>query len=140
MPSPIRIETVADLLAHHHTLGLYCHHCDRWSEAPLEQLAARGLDDRPIRRLNFRCVTCGTPALRQLRPPALSPASGGGWPAPLSLTAPADVPAAPAPPGPSPERPLASSARRRRQRRWMRPPWNNSVEHRGRFLLYVSNT
>jgi len=129
MPSPIRIATVADLLAHHHTLGLYCRHCARWSEAPLEKLAARGLGDRPIQRLSFRCVHCGTPAQRQLRPPALPPATYTGWPAPLSHTALADIPAAPTSPGPSPELPLASSARRRRQRRWMRPPWNNSVEH-----------
>jgi hypothetical protein len=79
MPAPIRIETVADLIARHHTLGLYCSACRRWAEAPLERLAARGLGDRPIRQLCFRCVHCGTPALRQLRPPALPPASGTGW-------------------------------------------------------------
>ena len=79
MPSPIRIETVADLIARHHTLGLYCNPCRRWGEAPLEHLARRGLGDRPIRRLSFRCFHCGTPALRQLRPPALPPASGTGW-------------------------------------------------------------
>ncbi len=129
MHSPIRIETVADLIAHHHTLGLYCSPCRRWAEAPLEHLVARGLGDRPIRRLSFRCVHCGTPALRQLRPPALPPASGTGWPAPLSHTPLAGIPAAPTPPGPSPKLPLTASARRRRQRRWMRPPWNNSVEH-----------
>jgi hypothetical protein len=79
MHSPIRIETVADLIARKHTLGLYCRHCDRWAEAPLERLAARGFADRPIRRLNFRCVRCGTSAQRQLRPPALPPARATGW-------------------------------------------------------------
>ncbi len=129
MRSPIRIETVADLIERRHTLGRYCHHCDRWSEAPLERLVARGLGDRPIQRLSFRCVHCGTHALRQLRPPALPPPSGTGWPAPLSHTSLAEIRAAPTPPRPPSELPLVSSARRRRQRRWMRPPWNNSVEH-----------
>ncbi len=128
MRSPIRIETVGDLIERRHTLGLYCHHCDRWAEAPLERLVARGLGDRPIRRLSFRCGHCGTPALRQLRPPALPPASGTGWPAPLSHTPLVGIPAAPTPPGPSQGLPFASSAKRR-QRRWMHPPWNNSVEH-----------
>jgi hypothetical protein len=79
MITPIRIETVADLIARKHTLGLYCRHCDRWAEAPLERLAARGFADRPIRHLNFRCIRCGTSAQRQLRPPALPPASSTGW-------------------------------------------------------------
>lgn len=129
MPSPIRIETVADLLARHHTLGLYCSACQRWAEAPLEKLAARGLGDRPIQRLSFRCVTCGTPAQRQLRPPEMPPASGTGWPAPLSLPAGVRIPAGPTPSQPSAGLPLASSVRRRRQRRCMLRSWNNSVEH-----------
>jgi hypothetical protein len=85
MASAIRIETVADLLAHPHTLDLYCRHCARWSEAPLEKLAARVIGDRPIQRLSLRCITCGAPAMRQLRPPALSPTSGGGWRARVPL-------------------------------------------------------
>jgi hypothetical protein len=79
MPSPIRIETVADLLAHHHTLGLYCPRCDRWAEAQLDQLARQGFANRPIARLRFRCAVCGSLALCQLRPPALPPATGAGW-------------------------------------------------------------
>jgi len=80
MPSAIHLHTVADLLARDHTLGLYCPRCDRWVEAPLAKLAARGLADRPIQRLNFRCVHCGAPARRQLRPPGLPAANGNGWP------------------------------------------------------------
>jgi hypothetical protein len=87
MHSPIRIETVADLIARKHTLGLYCRHCDRWAEAQLERLAARGMADRPILRLNFRCIRCGTSAQRQLRPPALPPARAAGWMEPLAPTA-----------------------------------------------------
>jgi len=80
MRSPIRIETVADLIARHHTLGLYCHHCDRWSEAPLEQLARDGWARTPIVKLRFRCAICGGPAQRQLRPPPMPPAqSRTGW-------------------------------------------------------------
>jgi len=79
MPSPIRVHTVADLIQHDHTLGLYCPRCQRWAQAPLAKLAAHGLADRPIRLLRFRCVRCGTPAQRQLRPPALPPAGGTGW-------------------------------------------------------------
>jgi len=79
MPSPIHLHTVADLLARDHTVQLYCLHCDRWRTAPLEQLARRGLGDRPIATLHFRCVLCGARAQRQLRPPELPPATGTGW-------------------------------------------------------------
>jgi len=79
MPSPIRITTVAELIAHDHSLRLYCPHCDRWAQAPLEKLAARGRANIPIQRLRFRCVMCGTPARMQLRPPEIPPASGTGW-------------------------------------------------------------
>lgn len=78
-PSPIHLHTVADLLARDHTLQLYCLHCDRWHAAPLEQLARRGLGDRPIAALHFRCTRCSTRAQRQLRPPELPPATGTGW-------------------------------------------------------------
>ena len=50
-----------------------------FAAAVSEELAARGLADRPIRLMRFRCVRCGTPAQRQLRPPALPPAGGTGW-------------------------------------------------------------
>jgi len=66
---PIHLHTVADLIARRHTLGLYCHYCDRWSEAPLERLAAEGWARTPILKLRFRCAICGGPAQRQLRPP-----------------------------------------------------------------------
>jgi hypothetical protein len=79
MPSPIHLHTVADLLARHHTLQLYCLRCDRWRQAPLAQLATQGLADRPITALRFRCARCGSPAQRQLRPPELPPATGTGW-------------------------------------------------------------
>lgn len=121
MHSPIRIETVADLIARKHTLGLYCRHCDRWAEAPLERLAARGFADRPIRRLNFRCVACGTPAQRQLRPPAMPPARATGWMESQAPTAPTTDPVRSAMPSPS--------TRRRRTGRRRGIPWNNFVEH-----------
>ena len=77
---PIHLHTVADLLAREHTLGLYCHHCDRWSVAPLEQLARDGWGRTPIVKLRFRCSICGGPAQRQLRPPPLAPSQPGtGW-------------------------------------------------------------
>jgi hypothetical protein len=79
MPSPIHLHTVADLIQHDHTLGLYCPRCPRWAQAPLERLAARGLAEEPIQRLRFRCVHCGTTAQRQLRPPELAPSTGIGW-------------------------------------------------------------
>jgi len=88
LPSPIHLHTVADLLARHHTLGLYCSHCDRWAEAPLAKLAARGFADRPIRRLNFRCVICGRSAQCQLRPPALSSTRAAGWMESVPLASP----------------------------------------------------
>ena len=83
---PVHLHTVADLIARQHTLGLYCHHCDRWSEAPLEQLAQDGWGRTPIVKLRFRCSICGGPAQRQLRPPATRPsASRTGWiPPPLA--------------------------------------------------------
>jgi hypothetical protein len=90
MPSPIHLHTVADLLSRDHTLQLYCLRCDRWHQAPLEQLARRGLADRPITALRFRCARCGNPAQRQLRPPELPPATGTGWmewPPPVASTA-----------------------------------------------------
>ena len=125
MPSPIRIETVADLIARKHTLGLYCRHCDRWAEAPLERLAARGFADRPIQRLNFRCVRCGTSAQRQLRPPALLPATATGWMEPL---APAALHATSARSSIAKTTPSPSTRRRRTGRR-RGIPWNNIVEH-----------
>jgi len=76
---PIQLHTVGDLLARDHTLGLYCYHCDRWSEAPLDRLASEGWGRTPIVKLRFRCAVCDGPAQRQLRPPALPPASGTGW-------------------------------------------------------------
>jgi hypothetical protein len=79
MHIPIRLSTVADLLAREHTLGLYCQRCDRWAVAPLARLAHRGLGDRPIRRLRFRCVLCGSPATCQLRPPPLTASTARGW-------------------------------------------------------------
>ena len=79
MHTPIRLDTVADLITHEHSLRLYCRRCDRWAHAPLEKLVSRGLGDRAIRTLRFRCVHCGDPAVRQLRPPELPPASGTGW-------------------------------------------------------------
>lgn len=79
MPSPVHLHTVTDLLRRDHTLQLYCLRCDRWRRAPLEQLARRGLGDRPIAALRFRCAQCGDPAQRQLRPPELPPAAGTGW-------------------------------------------------------------
>jgi hypothetical protein len=86
---PIHLHTVADLIAREHTLGLYCHYCDRWSEAPLEQLAREGWARTPIVKLRFRCATCGGPAQRQLRPPAIPPArTGQGWIAPPASYAP----------------------------------------------------
>lgn len=74
---PIHLHTVADLLKHEHTLGLFCHHCDRWTEAPLAQLARDGWARTPIVKLRFRCAICGGPAQRQLRPPALPAARAG---------------------------------------------------------------
>jgi len=79
MPTAIHLHTVADLLARNHTLQLYCLRCDRWRQAPLAQLASRGLADRPITALRFRCTDCGSMAERQLRPPELPPAAGTGW-------------------------------------------------------------
>ena len=77
---PINLRTVADLIARQHTLGLYCHHCDRWSEAPLEQLARDGWGRTPIVRLRFRCAICDGPAQRQLRPPPMPAAQNrAGW-------------------------------------------------------------
>jgi hypothetical protein len=79
----IHLHTVADLLARQHTLGLYCHYCDRWAEAPLEQLAHDGWSRTPLARLRFRCAICGGPAQRQLRPPALPTAPPAtGWTSP----------------------------------------------------------
>jgi len=126
---PIHLHTVADLLAHHHTLGLYCPRCDRWAEAPLTKLAARGLADRPIQRLNFRCVMCGKTAQCQLRPPALSSARPSGWMEPRTPAAPTtprgDPESKQHPPKATPLPPI----RRRSRRRWVPMPWNNSVEH-----------
>lgn len=76
----IQLHTVADLIAHRHTLGLYCHHCDRWAIAPFEQLAADGWARTPIVRLRFRCAICGGPAQHQLRPPPVPAATTqSGW-------------------------------------------------------------
>ena len=86
---PIKLHTVGDLLARDHTLGLYCHHCDRWTEAPLERLASEGWARTPIMKLRFRCAVCDGPAQRQLRPPAMAPRTPGqGWIHPASLRAP----------------------------------------------------
>jgi hypothetical protein len=79
MHSPIRLETVSDLLAREHTLGLYCTACDRWAHAPLEKLAARGKGDTPFARFRFRCVVCGAVARMQLRPPAMRGPAAQGW-------------------------------------------------------------
>jgi hypothetical protein len=129
MHSPIRIETVADLIARKHTLGLYCRHCDRWTEAPLVRLAARGFTDRPIRRLNFRCIRCGTSAQKQLRPPALLPVKATGWMEPQAPSAPAAVRYECEPERHPHNTAPSPSARRRRTGRRRSIPWNNIVEH-----------
>ena len=79
MPSPIRLETVADLLEHDHTLAVVCPRCSRWSDAPLARLIARGLGSTPISRLRFRCVRCGCEGQRQLCPPATQGPAAAGW-------------------------------------------------------------
>jgi len=78
MHLPARVHTVGDLLAHHHTLGLYCCHCDRWTEAPLERLAREGWARTPIVKLRFRCAVCDGPAQRQLCPPPIVATRGHG--------------------------------------------------------------
>ncbi|MFO1394204.1 MAG: hypothetical protein U1F09_10635 [Steroidobacteraceae bacterium] len=79
MMHPIHVHTVADLLARQHTLGLYCRHCIRWAEAPLQRLAETGWGRTPIARLRFRCERCGGPAERQLRPPQPRRSTARGW-------------------------------------------------------------
>jgi len=79
MHTPIRLETVADLLSRDHTLGLYCQHCDRWAHAPLQKLVARGKGDTPFNRFRFRCVVCGATGRMQLQPPALRAPAAQGW-------------------------------------------------------------
>ena len=88
MHSPIRIETVADLIARKHTLGLYCWHCDRWAEAPLERLAASGFADRPILRLNFRCAVAARPPSDSCGRPRCFQRRATGWMEPLAPAAP----------------------------------------------------
>jgi hypothetical protein len=127
---PVHLHTVADLLTYHHTLGLYCLPCDRWAEAPLANLAARGLADRPIQRLNFRCVICGRSAQCQLRPPALSSVRSAGWMEPHSPAAPTttqrDLEPQRQPPTATS---LPPARRRRRPGRQRGMSWNNIVEH-----------
>jgi hypothetical protein len=82
MPSPIRLDTVANLIEHDHVLALFCPRCQRWSDAPLAMLAARGHGDTPIRRLRFHCRDCASAAERQLRPPHPGRSNAVGWPAP----------------------------------------------------------
>jgi len=128
MPSPIHLHTVADLLARDHTLGLYCLRCDRWAEAPLAKLAARGLADRPIQRLNFRCVICGRSAQCQLRPPALAPARVTGWMEPQAPAAATTTRGDPEPKQQPPTTTPTSSTRPRRARRQRGISWNIIVE------------
>ena len=74
MPSPIHLHTVADLLARNHTLQLYCLRCDRWRAAPLEQLAHRGLADRPITPCAFAAPDAArSPNANSARPNYLPP-------------------------------------------------------------------
>lgn len=49
--------------------------CDRWSEANLHELIARGLGERLLIESNFSCRECGGRAAKQLRPPV--PGTGG---------------------------------------------------------------
>jgi len=128
MPAPIHLRTVADLLAHHHTLGLYCLRCDRWAEAPLANLAARGLADRPIQQLNFRCVTCGRSAQCQLRPPALSPVRSAGWMEPQARLSSATPRGDCGPDQPPPTATAVLPSRRRRHGRRRGLSWNIIVE------------
>jgi len=80
MPSsPVRLATVADLLEHRHTLALFCPHCERWCDAPLARLLARGRGPALITQLRFRCVRCGSEGQRQLRPPAREGPAATGW-------------------------------------------------------------
>jgi hypothetical protein len=75
----IELRTIQHLIDRDHTLALYCTRCDRWALAPLRMLAARGHADTPFARLRFRCVRCGAPGHRQLRPPALRNSTAVGW-------------------------------------------------------------
>jgi hypothetical protein len=75
----IELRTVQQLIDREHTLALYCAACDRWAEAPLAKLAARGHADTPFARLRYRCVRCGAAGRMQLRPPALARSAAQGW-------------------------------------------------------------
>lgn len=70
-----QLATIADLYHHNHTLGLYCIDCNRWAEADLKDLVRVGQGAREITRTRFRCLDCGLPAEKQIRPPV--PTTGG---------------------------------------------------------------
>ena len=69
-PLMISLATFVELRVQRHTLGLYCVVCDRWSDADLPRLIARGYGDREVVNTRFRCRDCGAVAEKQVRPPA----------------------------------------------------------------------
>lgn len=65
----ISLATFVELRLQHHTLGLYCVACNRWSDADLPRLIALGYGDREVVSTRFRCRDCGGFAEKQVRPP-----------------------------------------------------------------------
>ena len=63
------LATFQDLRCQSHTLGLYCPECDRWGEADLDGLIAKGMGARRVVESRFRCSDCGAAVEKQLRPP-----------------------------------------------------------------------
>jgi hypothetical protein len=66
----IRMSTFLELQQNHHTLGLYCIHCNRWGVADLQGLIDTGRGDSEVTGARFRCQDCGSVVEKQVRPPA----------------------------------------------------------------------
>lgn len=70
-----RLVTFLELHEQQHTLGLFCHVCNRWGEADIDDLIASGRGLCSLTKTNFRCRDCGELVQKQLRPPV--PQVGG---------------------------------------------------------------
>jgi hypothetical protein len=59
-PSSQTPPTADSLIKNEAVLWVACQNCDRQAKADLAAIVARGLGDRSVQALRFRCSTCGS--------------------------------------------------------------------------------
>lgn len=66
----VRLDTPRNLYKYDHRIAVYCAECERWSELKLPDIEQRGMADRVLSDLSFKCGDCETYGEMQIRTPA----------------------------------------------------------------------